>query len=140
MVFEMFLFSWKLSRNGYFRHETSLIMKSEFIHHSVPLPPTPFHFNKNIFLACVCIISNSIHFRVYILSNYLPNDFKHWLQLIEPFNEPTNSIFGIIQNKTLEPAAVHWVSAGPNLTDVQNLNTGLSWFTFCGPNMGEWKK
>lgn len=75
-----------------------------------------------------------------ILSNYLPSEFKRWLQFTEPFNEPTNSIFGMIQNTTLEPAAVHWVSAGPNLTDVQIPNTGLSWFTFCGPSMSEWKK
>lgn len=74
------------------------------------------------------------------MSNYFPSDFKHLFQLIEPFNEPMNGIFGIRQNVKLDPATIHWVLAGPNLTDVQNLNTGLSWFAFCGPNLGEWKK
>lgn len=55
-----------------------------------------FIFNKNIVLAWVCIINNFIHFRVYMLSNYLPNASKHLHQLTEPFNEPTNNVLGII--------------------------------------------
>ena len=49
-----------------------------------------------MFLAWVCIIKNFIHLRMYILSNYLLDDSKHLLQLIGPFNEPTNSVFGIV--------------------------------------------
>ena len=33
---------------------------------------------------------------MYILSHDLPDDSKHLLQLIGPFNEPTNSVFGIV--------------------------------------------
>ena len=55
-----------------------------------------FFFKQDVFLAWVCIIKNFIHLRMYILSNDLPDDSKHLLQLIGPFNEPTNSVFGIV--------------------------------------------
>lgn len=72
-------------------------MKSKFEMHSFQFHYflLVFFFDKNIFLAWVCI-KNFIHLRVYILSNYLPDDSKHLLQLIGPCNEPTNGVFGIV--------------------------------------------